>query len=225
MGIQPKWIRAAIAPWVVAVALAVGCDDPATRTAQRASTTAPEKSTTEAPVGVDAQPAGATQPQTSTADTRPANAFLSVEGRMTEFPPARLRLTKTDEGVSALLYSDDPPNAASAGYTGNGFYFEFALQISDAAEVDGAEYRYKADDSEPSESPNGILLHGTRYHLQPQDLVIKFSGEGPKVMAHVVGRFLVVRTTKNATVDGVVVPEHAGVEGTLYVTAEVKEQK
>lgn len=225
MGNQSKWSGVAIAPWVVAVVLSVGCDDSATPTARSGSSTVPVKSTSDASSGVDAQPAGATQPHTSPADTRPINAFLTVEGRMTEFPPARLRLTKTEEGVSALLYSDDPPNAASAGYTGNGFYFEFPLRISDTAEVDGAEYRYKGDDSEPSESPNGILLHGTRYHLQPQDLAIQFSGEGPKVMAHVVGRFLVVRTTKNANAEDVVVPEHAGVEGTLYVTSEVKEQK
>lgn len=224
MGFQPKWKCFGIAAWVFAAVGLAGCDDPATPTAQRTSTTAPQKPTTDVSAA-DAQPAGATQPQTSTADTRPAAAFLTVEGRMTEFPPARLRLTKTDEGMTVFLYSDDPPAAASPGYTGNGFYFEFPLRISDAADIDGAEYRYKADDSEPSESPNGILLHGTRYHLQPQDVVIKFSGEGLKFMAQVAGRFLVVRERQNADVDGVVVPEHAGVEGTLYVTAEVKEQE
>src|SRR5215213_455035 len=211
------WLRAivgrAIVPAVVAAALlAPGCDRPAAKTARNS---APSPSDDDLPASVDAQPAGSTQPQTSAADTQPANAFLTVDGKVVEFPPARLRLTPTDEGVTALLYSDDPPSATAASYTGNGFYFDLALRVADPEKIDGAEYYYKADDSEPSESLNGILLHGTRYHLQPQDVVIKFDAQGRKVMASVAGRFLVVRTStdgKEQTAPG----RMAAVQGTLY---------
>lgn len=216
MPCKGRW-TAEIAPVLVAAMLvAGGCEEPAMKTARKPAPSdvvaAPDMPSTDA-----AQPAGATQPQVS-ADTQPANAFLTVDGRMTEFPPARLRLTRTSEGVTALLFSDDPRTATSAEYKGNGFYFDVPLQVSDPADIHRAAYVYKADDSEPSESPNGIFLSGTRYHLQPQDVSIRFDGEGKKVMAQIAGRFLVVRTS-GENVPGQV----ATVQGTLYTTAEIEE--
>ena len=60
----------------------------------------------------DAQPASAAQPHA--AQTQPANAYLTINGKVTEFPAARLRLHKTAEGVRCLLFSNDPRNATSA---------------------------------------------------------------------------------------------------------------
>ena len=217
------WSGAAAGPGVLALLAAAlatgGCEQPAMKSTQSTPAVA-ETAPGDPPVPGEALPAGATQPQTAPADTQPANAFLTVGGKIMEFPPAKLRLTKSEEGVTALLYSDDPPNATSPGYAGNGFYFEFPLRVADPEGVHGGEYWYKADDSEPSESPNGIFLQGTRYHLQPQDLAIKFDGEGRQVMAQLVGRFLVVGTSDH-TVPGRVTT----VQGTLYTTAEVKEQR
>ena len=213
---------AVISPAVVAVLTAGGCDNgSAATTARKPDPAAPPVAAVEqVPAAAsDAQPAGAPQAHADPADTQPANAFLAIDGRMTSFPPARLRLTKTSEGVTALLFSDDPKNATSAEYKGNSFYFDLPLQVADPADVQGATYAYKADDSEPSESPNGIFLVGTQYHLQPQDVVIRFDGEGKKVMAEIAGRFLVVRTTTGPSVPG----QTAGVQGTLYTTAEVEE--
>jgi len=217
---RTSWLRTLVGPALVAAALAA-CDRPAAKTARNS---APAQGDGDLPASVEAQPAGATQPQTSPADTQPANAFLTVDGKVVEFPPARLRLTPTDEGVTALLFSDDPPSATAASYTGNGFYFDLALRVADPEKIDGAEYYYKADDSEPSESLNGILLHGTRYHLQPQDVVIKFEAQGRKVMASVAGRFLVVRTSSDGK-EQVAPARMAAVQGTLYTTAEIKEHK
>jgi len=200
--------------WIVAAALlACGCDKPAAKTARTAP--AAPQSVAESPSAFDAQPASAAQPQKPA--TQPANAFLTIDGRIMEFPPARLRLSKTDEGVTALLFSDDPRSATSANYKGNSFYFDLPLRISDPSEIDGGEYAYKADESEPSESPNGIFLSGTRYHLQPQNVAVRFDADGKKVMAQVSGRFLVVRTTEQ-TLPG----QTAVVQGTLYTTAEVE---
>jgi hypothetical protein len=205
-----------IAPVLAAAVLTAGCEEPAMQSkgGPASSNTQPAPALNPA----DAQQAGATQPQTSPADTQPASAFLTIEGRATEFPPARLRLKKTDEGVTALLYSDDPKTATSARYSGNSFYFDLPLRITGPAEIAEAEHWYKSEDSEPSESNNGIFLNGTKYHLQPQDVVIRFDGDEKKVMAQVAGRFLVVRTS-----DENVPGQFTTVQGTLYTTAEVEE--
>jgi hypothetical protein len=211
-----RWLTAATAPAVLAGALlVVGCKERATDAARKPAASA-AVAVADNPSTADAQPAGATQPQVA-AETQPANSFLTIDGRMTEFPAARLRLSKTAEGVNAQLFSDDPRSATSAEYKGNSFYFELPLQVSDPSDVRQAAYAYKSDDSEPSESPYGIFL-GTKYHLQPQDVVIRFDGEGRKIMAQITGRFLVVRAT------GEQVPgQSATVQGTLYATAEVEQ--
>ena len=201
---------------VLTAALAGGCDEPAMK--GKSAPAAGTRPSTPAVNVADAQPAGATQPHTSPADTQPATAFLTIEGRATEFPPARLRLKKTDEGVTALLYSDDPKTATSAKYAGNSFYFELPLRIKDPADVGDAQYWEKAEDSEPSDTNNGIFLSGTKYHLQPKDVAIRFDADGNKVMAELSGRFLVVRTT-----DDNAPGQFTAVQGTLYTTAEVEE--
>ena len=210
------WSHTATAALLLAAGLMIGgCEKRATNSARKPAASA-EVVAADVPTTADAQTAGATQPQ---ADTRPANAFLTVDGRATEFPPARLRLTKTAEGVNAQLFSDDPRNATSAEYKGNSFFFELPLQVADPADIRQAAYAYKADASEPSESPYGIFLSGTKYHLQPQDVVIRFDGEGRKVMAMIAGRFLVVRSS------GEQVPGQAAtVQGTLYTTTEVEDE-
>src|SRR4051812_12121453 len=86
-------LRNLVGPALVAAALAA-CDRPAAKTARNS---APAQGDGDLPASVEALPAGATQPQTSPADTQPANAFLTVDGKVVEFPPARLRLTPTDE--------------------------------------------------------------------------------------------------------------------------------
>jgi hypothetical protein len=219
MRCKGRWASVAFTPVVLAgFIISVGCDRPAAKTARK---TAPPDAIAELESGTtgDAQPAAATQPRGTAGDTQPANAYLTVDGKITEFPPARLRLTKTAEGITGLLFSDDPRNAVSAEYKGNSFLFELPLQISDPADIHRASYAYKADDSEPAELTNGVFLQGTRYHLQPQDIAIRFDGEGKKVMAQLAGRFLVVRK------DGNPPGQVAAVQGTLYTTAEVVEEK
>jgi hypothetical protein len=203
---------------VLAIALIViGCDRAPTRTGSKAAT-ADEAASADATTPGEAQPASAAQPHA--AQTQPANAYLTINGKITEFPAARLRLHKTAEGVRCLLFSNDPRNATSSQYKGNSFYFELPLQITDPSDLGNAAYTYKSDDSEPAETPTGIFLHGIRYHLQPQDVAIRFDADGKKVMAQVMGRFLVVRN------DGENVPgQAASVQGTLYTTAEIEEEK
>jgi hypothetical protein len=219
-----RW-SAALSLACVLAAAAGGCDDKkaASRAASRPSARSETPAGAEAPAPVEAraQTASAIQSATRPAQTQPAVAFLTVDGQIMQFPSARLRLTRTDEGVRALLFSNDPKEATSANYQGNSFYFDVPLKIADPAEIADAEYAYKAQTSETEEdSPNGIFLHGMRTHLQPQDIAITFDGESPDVMARVAGRFLVVHTTGDANTPG----QFASVTGTLFVKPEVKGQ-
>jgi len=210
----------------VLAAATAGCDD---RKAASQSGSRPSSAGSSAAAGDkaptsaegQAQTASAKQPASRPAQTQPAVAFLTIDGQIMQFPSARLRLTRTDEGVRALLFSNDPKESSAADYQGNSFYFDVPLKIADPGEIADAEYAYKAPTSETEDdSPNGIFLHGMRTHLQPQDIAITFDGESPNVIAHVAGRFLVVHTTGDANTPG----QFAPVTGTLFVTPEVKGQ-
>jgi hypothetical protein len=207
---------------LVFAAAAGGCDDrSSSRSASRtpARSDAPAGVETPAPVEAGAQTASASQSATRPAQTQPAVAYLTIDGQILQFPSARLRLTRTDEGVRALLFSNDPKEAIAADYQGNSFYFDVPLKIADPKDIADAEYAFKAPTSETEDdSPNGIFVHGMRTHLQPQDIAITFDGESPSVMARVAGRFLVVHTTGDAATPG----QFASVTGTLFVTPEVK---
>jgi hypothetical protein len=215
-----KYVSAVACVVAVIAVMSFGCDDrAASRSARRGAASSPSAPNSAHPSDDAAQTAAATQPAGRSSDTQPASSFLTVDGRITKFPSARLRLTKTDDGVRALLFSDDPKEAISASYGGNSFYFDVPLKIAEPAEIAEADYSYRAPSSDSEEdSPNGIFLNGMRVHLQPQDIVITFDGDSPKVMAHVAGRFLVVNTTAQSA-PGQFVP----VTGTLFMTAEVKQ--
>ena len=205
-------IARAVAAAVVAALAAPGCDD---GDVARRNVSAP---TTQRAVASTAQPAATGQPDP--ANTQPANAFLSIDGVMTEFPPARMRITRTDEGVRALLFSDDPRTATNAEYKGNSFYFDVPLKVSDPKDMQGAEYWYKAPVSNAEEDlPYGIFLGGIRgTHLQPQDLAFKFDADGEHGMVRVAGRFLVLNQSGKASQE-----RFAGVVGTLFTTVETKD--
>ena len=212
----------------LALVLIAGCDDRSSgRVSRTASQVPPSHSSaaTHPADGADAsnaaaQTASARQSATSPAETQPSVAFISVDGSPIQFPAARLRLTKSADGVRARLFSDDPKQAVAAEYRGNSFYFDIPLRIGDPRELSGAEYWYRAKTSEAEDdSPNGIYLNGMATHLQPQDVVITFDGEAPRAVAKVAGRFLVVRTS-GASTPG----QFATVSGTLFAAVEVKEE-
>ena len=218
---RKQWSAAALIAWVLAsvgvVGSAVGCDN--RQTASRSAGGSESASNTAATHPTEsAQSASATQPAGRPADTQPTKSFLTIDARVVEFPAARLRLRKTDEGVRALLFSNDPKEAISSKYRGNSFYFDMPLKIADPSDLDDAEYSYKAPTSETEEdSPNGIFLDGMRVHLQPQDVALKFEGDPARPVARLAGRFLVVNTTGDAAPG-----QFVGVSGTLFMAAEVK---
>ena len=205
---------------VIAVVVVAGCGDKPSEKASKSSNAPATSSGARAADVEGAQTASARQPATSPADTQPAGAFITIDGAVAQFPPARLRLTKSADGVRARLFSDDPRKAVAAEYRGNSFYFDIPLRINDPRDLSDAEYSYRAKTSEAEDdSANGIFLNGMATHLQPQDVVITFDGETPRAVAKLAGRFLVVRTS-GASTPG----QFATVNGTLFVTVEVKEE-
>jgi hypothetical protein len=207
-----KWFVGAAAVVAASVLAIGGCDDGG---APGAGGNAASPATRPAIAASHTQPAS-----TDATATQFASAFISIDGVATGFPPARLRLTRTDEGVRALLFSDDPRNATSADYKGNSFYFDVPLRLADPKDLNGAEYWYKAPDSDAEDDlPYGIFLGGIRgTHLQPQDLAVKFETDGEKVMVTLAGRFLVVQQDGKGPRG-----QLAGASGTLYATAETKD--
>lgn len=150
----------------------------------------------------------------------PTNLVLLIDDRLVEFPAARLHLTRTAEGVSARLYSDDPDEAIRDNYTGNSFYLQMPLAISDPNKVDQSSWTYKAPNSDKSRKPDGIYLDGTRTHLQPFDVEALFEREGAPagLKVEISGQFL---TFDDADAPGT--PRFVTVWGRLPVTVDEEE--
>src|SRR5438874_11537691 len=101
--------------------------------------------------------------------TRPASrsaqpVTLNVDGTSIAFPPAELRLAATGGGVVAHLSM--PPTDS-----GNSLYFDIVLEdIDDPANIDGAVWEFKNDDSQRSDTLNGIFLRGRAVVMEPQEV-------------------------------------------------------
>jgi hypothetical protein len=116
---------------------------------------------------------------------------------MVPFPPAVLRLADEDGRVVALLFSDDPKSAMDDGYDGNSYYLQIPLDIDDPSALHGATWTFKANTSEPDDSPYGVFLEGRRWQLHPDDVRVEFDGaiNASPVTVWIGGTFLAVDTT------------------------------
>jgi hypothetical protein len=130
--------------------------------------------------------AGASGDASNLPDTQPTASFITVNGKVFSFPRAMLRLRTTDTGVTALLYSDDPPAALRDNYTGNSYYLQMNLDITDAKDIGAAHWIFR--------SPDGIFLNGHAIELQPIDVQVKFDGAAPAVTISLSGKFLVLHS-------------------------------
>ena len=181
---------------------------------------APEGAPIPAQVAVNPPTAPTTRPDTAPAPDAPADALASYLyfqyptdasgqssdpvtgspvdlaahpwGVARQFPPARLRLHgKGDEGVSAMLFSDDPKEAINKNYTGDSYYFLVKLpQVAGVQQIDGARFWFQTSPHDREDSPNGIFLRGDRYRLEPTNAIIHFEGTPPHATVHVRGHFL-----------------------------------
>ncbi len=154
-----------------------------------------------------------------------AAVFLEINqggvARLIQFPPAKLRITRTAGGMTGVLYSDDNPRAGTrADYRGNSYLFNAPLTMSERSAVMASPWHYEGDSSEPEEeTADGIFLSGFEKHLQPVDAMIVFEGEGPKLRAVIRGQFRVAMADER----GDHIPQMAIVRGELPVTVETGE--
>ena len=142
------------------------------------------------PQSEPAQAVPATLPTTEPA-TQPLATALLINQSFKQFPAARLRLASSDDHVTAILYTSDPPAAINNDYTGNSYYLKMPLtDVADVSAINGAEWRYKSITSDRSDSNDGIFLDGLRHQLQPIDVLVRFEGTGPSLHVRLAGTFM-----------------------------------
>jgi len=184
----------------------VGCDKPKTQAKGQSTTTVREHSVID--VGPSTRPT-----------SRPTKSVLMIDGRELEFPAARMVLQQAQPTVDVLLFSDDPPNALSATYSGNRYYFDLKLEISDLDQLAASDMHWKAASIERVDAPDGIFLDGDRRLLQPYDLEVMFNKVGEMYSIEVAGEFLMFGRDENGP------PKTVMVRGKLVAELEVKGRK
>ncbi len=118
--------------------------------------------------------------------------------------------------MTALLYTQDPPTAINNDYSGNSFYLKMPLKnAASPGLLDGEEWRYKAESSDRTEdSKYGIFLQGLRYHLEPQDVLVKIDGKGTEMRVRIAGQFLTYDSTNRSEL-GAITPVSGEFTATL----------
>jgi predicted component of type VI protein secretion system len=177
-------LRTSLAIVSLCCALA-GCNkssDPASTasTSTPAATVTPVQPTTGPIVGPTTAPAA-----------QPVVSSMMINQLITVFPGARLRLETTDDHMTAILYSADPPNAINNDYTGNSYYLKIPLaEVKDPSGINGAEWHYKSLTSDRSDSHEGIFLNGLQQQLQPIDMVVKLETLPKGIRVQLAGEFM-----------------------------------
>ena len=164
---------------------------------------------------------------TSAGESNPAAAPAAPAadfGTPHQFPAARLRVSgKGDDGVTALLFSDDPKEAMDKDWTGDRYYFAMNLQpMAEARRLEdrlnGAQWGFTASASEREENRNGLFLHGDQMHLEPVQVWVQLEGQAPNVQVKIAGEFLQYDTS-----DPNAKPKRCQVMGILAPRVEIKE--
>jgi hypothetical protein len=133
----------------------------------------------------------AIRPTSMPATTQSSPSYIWIDQRRYEFPSARIVVKTKDDQLSALMYSDDPPNAIEDKYAGNSFYLEMTgLDLPDTGKLAGAVWNYRAPNSERIDTVSGIFLEGRHQHLQPFDVRVEFRSDVTPIQLLVGGSFL-----------------------------------
>src|SRR5205814_7841343 len=152
--------------------------------------------------------------------TRPTASKIIIDGREFTFPAARLVLQQSEPTVDLLLFSDDPPDALSATYAGNRYYFELKLDIDDLEKLAASDMHWKAGSIEWIDAPDGIFLDGDKRMLQPYNLRVAFSQTGKVYTIEIGGDFLLFQNKEEASA-----PKTVHVRGTLMAELEKKNKR
>ena len=132
-----------------------------------------------------------TVPAATAPSTQQSPSTLRIDGREYIFPPARLRVSKSNGHILARLYTVDPKSALSEDYKGNGYDLLMKLDdITDPTDISEAVWQYKAANEQFVESPYGIFLEGMHYQLQPADVTARFLGDSLLLRIDLRGSFL-----------------------------------
>ncbi len=201
--------------WIVPVmAIAVGCDRKA---AKPAAPPAPVARVVVTPPPLQ-PPADPAVPRPATEPAQPVGVFMAIDQRMVDFPRVCVKVSPSPKGITALLYTADPPAAINDDYVGNSIYLSIPLTPAHPGEasIDGATWRFKAVSSDrPSNSSKyGIFLQGLRYRMEPQDVLVKFTGSGSELRVQMAGQFLMFDSS-NRTELGAITPLSGDFTATL----------
>ena len=165
-----------------------GCDRSAPPQQQPSAAQAPAASPATQPAVAEA---------TTAPSTAPTSSLINVNGHMTVFPAARLRIESDGQHLVALLFSDDPKDALKDNYTGNSFYLRFDLDVDSPDKLLDATWHYTAPSSgdRDSDSPYGIYLGGRKLQLQPFDFSGRFKQGDEGTEALFSGQFKIMDDT------------------------------
>lgn len=214
---QHRWPLAIV---VVALGLALGCDD---RNKANKPTPAPAGSRSLPMTAPSTQPvsdATTTQPVAEAPATQPAFSQLIIDGKPYTFPEAKVRVTQSNGHIVARLYTNDPKAALSDDYQGN--HFDLQLRLDDIQvpqQVYMATWQYQAQSREYNDTPYGIFLQGMRYQLQPFQASARFLGTMMQVHIDLEGQFLLFDDADKSGGG----PKTVYVTGSLLAGVEYKE--
>jgi hypothetical protein len=186
--------------------IAWGCDRPKadTASAKAPAAAAPAAAPTTSPQVAFAPPPPLTSQPDDAQDNVIPTSTMMIDQRRYEFPQAMLRIHQSDGHAIALLYSDDPKDALSDNYRGNGFYFQLPLDVP-GPNFDNAIWINQAQSSDRVETPYGIFLDGHRRQLQPLDVRIRLRRmDAGSMRVEITGTFLSVDPQDDAAATQVV---------------------
>lgn len=212
----------------LALAMVVGCDDPAQTKAPNTPAIVNPPTTLPSPELASAKlpaiPMSSYLWLREVSDPRKSQADAAVEtstdadpnGVAVQFPRARLRLSgKGEDRMVAMLYSDDPKEAINKGWQGDRYYFRMPLRVGSVDQLDDAPYRMAVPFEGQDETSNGVFRMGDRYHMEPIDLSVVFEPQGNQVKISLGGLFKQYDTT-----DVSAEPKWFHVQGILQAVVE-----
>jgi hypothetical protein len=152
-----------------------------------------------APPAPATRPARAATHPATRADARPAATVFTIDGLPTEFPHPILHVEPRDADAAVQLYSGDAASPQSP--QANAYYFDMVLDEQDAADLNGAQWHFRATNRDRLDAPNGLFLGGDEIALQPFDVTVLFIQHGKQVTAELDGEFLSFSEQESAPVE------------------------
>jgi len=152
---------------------------------------------------VEPVPVPSAPPPQKAAAPRPATrpvSIITISDQPVIFPPAKLVLQQTATGVTATLFSDDPPEAIKDDYRGNSFRFVATYDGGSFDDISGQPFLWKTSAEDKRDTQTGIFLNGQQQMVSPTSATLTLTKVGQQWTASLAGEFQFVDNTKeNAT--------------------------